>query len=71
MRWRSVSALLPETVVLLTEGKEGSILIDPVSQSAEAGSFEIDVVDETAAGDAFVGYFMAGLRKIRISPRHH
>ena len=59
---RSVSALLPETVVLLTEGKEGSILIDPVSQSAtKTGSFEIDVVDETAAGDAFVGYFMAGL----------
>ena len=59
---RSVSALLPETVVLLTEGIEGSILIDPGSQSAtKTGSFEIDVVDETAAGDAFVGYFMAGL----------
>ena len=39
-------------------------MIDPVSQSAtKTGSFEIDVVDETAAGDAFVGYFMAGLVK--------
>ncbi len=59
---RSVSLLLPETVVLLTEGKEGSILIDPASRlSTKTGAFEIDVVDETAAGDSFVGYFMAGL----------
>ena len=55
----SASALLPETVVLLTEGK--GLDIDRSCRSAtKTGSFEIDVVDETAAGDAFVGYFMAG-----------
>ena len=59
---RSISALLPETIVLLTEGKEGSVLIDPVKHlSTKTGSFEVEVVDETAAGDAFVGFFMAGL----------
>ena len=59
---KSISAVLPETIVLLTEGKEGSVLIDPVKHlSTKTGSFEVDVVDETAAGDAFVGFFMAGL----------
>ena len=62
----SISNLLPTTSILLTEGKNGSILIDCENRlRVETGSFSVDVVDETAAGDAFVGYFMAGLVSAR------
>ena len=62
----SVSNLLPKTSILLTEGENGSILIDCENRlRVETGSFSVDVVDETAAGDAFVGYFMAGLVSAR------
>ena len=62
----SISKLLPTTSILLTEGKNGSILIDCENRlRVETGSFGVDVVDETAAGDAFVGYFMAGLVSAR------
>ena len=61
-----ISDLLPRTSVLLTEGKNGSILIDCSNRlRIETGSFNVEVVDETAAGDAFVGYFMAGLVESR------
>ena len=61
-----IADLLPATSVLLTEGKNGSIMIDCENRlRIETGSFDVEVVDETAAGDAFVGYFMAGLVESR------
>lgn len=53
---------LPETAIVLTEGSSGLRFADPVhSQSGNLASFAVTPVDETAAGDAFVGYLLAGL----------
>ena len=52
----------PTTSILLTDGRKGSYLLDVESDTlTTTGAFAVDVVDETAAGDAFVGYFMSGL----------
>ena len=54
--------LLPETSIVLTEGQSGLRFAD--AQTGERGrlaSFVVEAIDETAAGDAFVGYLMAGL----------
>ena len=50
----------PETGVVLTLGKEGSICArgDTVIHQ---GIFAVNAVDTTAAGDTFTGYFIAGL----------
>ena len=57
-----IANLFPTTSIMLTEGKNGSILIDRENRLVvETGIFVMDVVDETAAGDAFVGYFLSGL----------
>jgi ribokinase len=58
-----VSALaksLPHTRVVITLGDEGAILIVEGSVT-KVPAFATKVVDTTAAGDTFVGYFLAGL----------
>ncbi len=50
----------PHLTVILTMGKEGCIYLSNgniIKQSA----YKVDVVDTTAAGDTFIGYFFAGL----------
>ena len=52
----------PQTHVVLTRGKDGLMCYDADSrQQHEMGTFEVTAVDETAAGDAFVGYLLAAL----------
>jgi ribokinase len=58
-----VSALaesLPQTRVVITLGGDGAILIVGGSVT-KVPAFATKVVDTTAAGDTFVGYFLAGL----------
>lgn len=47
----------PQTAILLTLGKRGSIYSD-ANTFAKQGIFDIKVVDTTAAGDTFTGYFL-------------
>lgn len=50
----------PDSCLILTLGSEGSVLIDGdacIRQSA----FRVQVVDTTAAGDTFTGYFLASV----------
>ena len=52
----------PNTHIVLTKGKHGLMFRDAdraITLSMPA--FSVQAVDETAAGDAFVGYLMAGL----------
>lgn len=52
----------PQAAVLLTLGKDGVYYKD--KDKCEAlGIFNVKVVDTTAAGDTFTGYFIAGLAK--------
>ena len=50
----------PKCHVVLTLGKQGVFYKD-AEQSASFGIFDYPVVDTTAAGDTFTGYFIAGL----------
>ena len=58
----SLIASYPKTHVVLTRGKDGLLFYDADSQQQhELGTFKVVAVDETAAGDAFVGYLLAAL----------
>ncbi|MBR2671022.1 MAG: ribokinase [Mogibacterium sp.] len=50
----------PEISVVLTLGEEGSICYSK-GQVYRQKAYKADVVDTTAAGDTFLGYFVAGL----------
>ncbi len=52
----------PHTHTVLTRGKDGLMCYDASAQQTyEMGTFSVSAVDETAAGDAFVGYLLASL----------
>ena len=56
-----VSAILsqyPEASVILTLGKNGSIYSDS-QRTLKMAAEKVDVVDTTAAGDTFIGYFIS------------
>ncbi|MCZ6852591.1 MAG: ribokinase [Gammaproteobacteria bacterium] len=55
-----LSDLLPETAIVLTLGCQG-LLYRSSAGMGMLGAYSVDVVDETAAGDAFIGYLMAEL----------
>lgn len=50
----------PHLQILLTQGKRGSVYIDQ-KQMLRQKAYRVDSVDTTAAGDAYAGYFLAGL----------
>ena len=52
----------PTVAILLTRGKKGLLYKTPNTQEhLELSAFVVEAVDETAAGDAFVGYFVASV----------
>ncbi|MBV8682744.1 MAG: ribokinase [Caulobacteraceae bacterium] len=59
-----IGARLLETVreaVIVTLGREGALLCRPETDPHARGSHEVEVVDTTGAGDAFIGAFCARL----------
>ena len=60
--WETLHARYPELSVLLTLGKEGSVVFRPAPAGAEITRLEaerVKAVDTTAAGDTYTGYFIA------------
>lgn len=52
----------PHTKIILTLGSEGCRYIDEATDLYQP-AFKVKAVDSTAAGDTFIGYFVAGLAK--------
>lgn len=57
---RQMSVLFPEAAVVLTLGASGAIYQDKTLRVSEPAA-AVKVVDTTAAGDTFLGYFLAGV----------
>ena len=51
---------LPETMIVITLGAAGAVLSSK-KKRFEQCAYAVDAVDTTAAGDTFVGYFLAAL----------
>jgi len=59
---RALRARCPAADVVLTLGADGLVYADAASDDATTlPALAVDAVDETAAGDAFIGFLMAGL----------
>lgn len=58
----SMGSLYPKAVVVLTLGKDG-VLCQAGNNTFTHNSFVTNVVDTTAAGDTFTGYFIASYAK--------
>ena len=57
----SLRARFPKTNILMTLGHRGSVFEDCVGNRSECGIYQTNVVDTTAAGDCFTGFFLAEL----------
>jgi ribokinase len=56
----ALRTIAPQAAILLTLGNKGAVYMDnELSQSIGQGIFDMPVVDTTAAGDTFTGYFIA------------
>ncbi len=52
----------PTVTTVLTQGKDGLLVYNAQARTrCRMGAFSVEPVDETAAGDSFVGYLLAGL----------
>lgn len=54
-------AMYPKADVVLTLGKNGVVYRDAAGALSSHGIYEVPVVDTTAAGDTFTGYFIAAV----------
>ena len=66
--WTKVSKRWPNTSLLLTRGKQGSVAYTGGERYLQP-AFSVQAVDATGAGDTFLGYFIAGLEEGLPLPR--
>ena len=57
---RALRGRYPDAEIVLTVGRDG-LTYDGPDGDLEMPAYAVEAVDETAAGDAFIGYLMAGL----------
>lgn len=57
-----LSDRFPNATIVLTLGKEGAIYLNQ-DEILLQPAYEVKVVDTTAAGDTFTGYFISGIIK--------
>lgn len=57
----TLSRRFPETELVLTLGPDGAIALTADGQRYHADSPSVKVVETTAAGDTFIGYYLAGI----------
>lgn len=56
----SLRSKYPTTQIILTLGRDG-LIYGLGNKTLEIPAFGVDVIDETAAGDAFIGFYMAAI----------
>ena len=59
---RELCRRYPDTAIVLTIGADG-VLCGTNGQLCRHGAYKVPVVDTTAAGDTFCGYFLSGLAR--------
>ena len=57
---QKIKSAYPELKILLTLGEQGAIYFDK-DTTVKQSAYQVDVVDTTAAGDTYTGYFIGGL----------
>lgn len=57
----TLSRRFPETELVLTLGPEGAVALTPAGERFHADSPRVEVVETTAAGDTFTGYYLAAV----------
>lgn len=57
----TLSRRFPETELVLTLGPEGAVALTPAGEQFHADSPRVEVVETTAAGDTFIGYYLAAV----------
>lgn len=57
----TLSRRFPKTELVLTLGPEGAVALTPAGEQFHADSPRVEVVETTAAGDTFIGYYLAAI----------
>ena len=66
LAFQALKARCPDTHLVMTRGSEGLMFSEAGQADVYSmGAYAVRAVDETAAGDAFVGYVLAGLVQSR------